>query len=110
MLSALINFILVAAVVYFLIVMPYNRLRKKGEVEQAQDTELAVLTEIRDLLADQNGAVKQVDRPRHRAQPRHRQVHERRQRLTAHKIGPRREPGADLLTCRECQFMFQGSP
>ena len=50
-LSALINFLLVAAVVYFLVVLPYNRLRKRGEVEQAQDTELAILTEIRDLLA-----------------------------------------------------------
>jgi len=51
LLSALINFILVAAVVYFLIVVPYNKLRKRGEVEQAQDTELSILTEIRDLLA-----------------------------------------------------------
>jgi large conductance mechanosensitive channel len=50
-LSALINFVLVAAVVYFLIVVPYNRLRKRGEVEQAQDTELSILAEIRDLLA-----------------------------------------------------------
>jgi large conductance mechanosensitive channel len=30
LLSAAINFILVAAVVYFLVVVPYNRLRKKG--------------------------------------------------------------------------------
>lgn len=52
LISAAINFILVAAVVYFLVVMPYNRLRKKGEVEQAQDTELSLLTEIRNLLAD----------------------------------------------------------
>ena len=51
LLSALINFILVALVVYFLIVVPYNKLRKRGEVEQAQDTELNILTEIRDLLA-----------------------------------------------------------
>lgn len=51
LLSAAINFILVAAVVYFLVVMPYNRLRKRGEVEQAQDTELSLLTEIRNLLA-----------------------------------------------------------
>ena len=36
LLSAAINFILVAAVVYFLVVVPYNRLRKKGEVEQAR--------------------------------------------------------------------------
>jgi large conductance mechanosensitive channel len=51
LLSALINFILVAAVVYFLIVVPYNKWRKRGEVEQAEDTELSILTEIRDLLA-----------------------------------------------------------
>jgi large conductance mechanosensitive channel len=53
--SAVINFILVAAVVYFLIVVPYNRLRKRGEVEQAQDTELSILTEIRDLLLATDG-------------------------------------------------------
>jgi large conductance mechanosensitive channel len=52
LLSATINFVLVAAVVYFLVVVPYNRLRKKGEVEQAQDTELSLLTEIRNLLKD----------------------------------------------------------
>jgi len=52
LLSAAINFVLVAAVVYFLVVMPYNRLRKKGEVEQAQDTELSLLTEIRNLISD----------------------------------------------------------
>ena len=52
LLSAVINFVLVAAVVYFLVVVPYNRLRKRGEVEQAQDTELSLLTEIRNLLKD----------------------------------------------------------
>lgn len=35
----------------------YNRLRKKGEVEQAQDTELSLLTEIRNILAETNGQV-----------------------------------------------------
>jgi large conductance mechanosensitive channel len=54
--SAAINFVLVAAVVYFLVIVPYNRLRKKGEVEQAQDTELAILTEIRNILAETNGS------------------------------------------------------
>ena len=63
LLSAAINFILVAAVVYFLVVTPYNRLRKKGEVEQAQDTELAILTEIRNLLADQQGVARQTTGP-----------------------------------------------
>ena len=50
LLSAVINFVLVAAVVYFLVVLPYNTFRKRGEVEQAQDTELSLLTEIRDIL------------------------------------------------------------
>jgi large conductance mechanosensitive channel len=56
LLSAAINFILVAAVVYFLVVLPYNRLRKKGEVEQAQDTELSLMTEIRNILAGNEGS------------------------------------------------------
>jgi len=56
LLSAAINFILVAAVVYFLVVLPYNRLRKKGEVEQAQDTELSLMTEIRNILAGNDGS------------------------------------------------------
>ena len=60
-LSAFINFLLVALVVYFFVVVPYNRLRKRGEVEQAQDTELSILTEIRDLLTE-NG---QSGEPKH---------------------------------------------
>ena len=55
LLSAAINFVLVAAVVYFLVMVPYSRLRKKGEVEQAQDTELSLLTEIRNILASTDG-------------------------------------------------------
>jgi len=51
-----VTFVIVSAVVYFLVVAPYNRLRKKGEVEQAQDTELAILTEIRNILAETNGS------------------------------------------------------
>ncbi len=50
-LTAAINFVLVAAMVYFLVVLPYNTLRRRGEVEQAQDTELSILTEIRNILA-----------------------------------------------------------
>jgi large conductance mechanosensitive channel len=52
LLSAIINFVLVAAVVYFLVVLPYKKLRERGQVEQAQDTELTLLTEIRNLLRD----------------------------------------------------------
>ena len=57
LLSAIINFVLIAAVVYFLVVLPYNTFRKRGEVEQAQDTELSLLTEIRDLLSTNGQAL-----------------------------------------------------
>ena len=56
LLSAAINFFLVAATVYFFVVLPYNTLRKKGEVEQADDAQIVLLTEIRDLLAQTNGS------------------------------------------------------
>ncbi|EFG75288.1 large conductance mechanosensitive channel protein [Mycobacterium parascrofulaceum ATCC BAA-614] len=55
LLSAAINFVLIAAVVYFFVVLPYNTLRKRGEVEQADDAQIVLLTEIRDLLAETNG-------------------------------------------------------
>lgn len=56
LLSAFINFFLVAAVVYFIIVLPYKKLRERGKVEQAQDTELSLLTEIRNILSETNGS------------------------------------------------------
>jgi large conductance mechanosensitive channel len=55
-LSAAINFFLIATVVYFLVMLPYNTLRKRGEVEQADDAQIVLLTEIRDLLAQGNGS------------------------------------------------------
>jgi large conductance mechanosensitive channel len=59
--GTIINFLIVATVVYFVFVYPINeirkradRLRKKGVVEpEAPTTELDLLTEIRDLLAAQ---------------------------------------------------------
>ena len=54
-LSAAINFLLIALVVYFLVVLPFNTLRKRGEVEQADDAQIVLLTEIRDLLNQSNG-------------------------------------------------------
>lgn len=59
LLTAIINFLLIAAVVYFFIVTPMNKLdqlqkRHRGVAEETPaptDTEL--LTEIRDLLAEQ---------------------------------------------------------
>lgn len=51
-LSALINFTIVAAAIYFLVVVPYNRFRKKAETpESAEDAQTRLLTEIRDSLA-----------------------------------------------------------
>ena len=50
LLSAFINFALVAAVVYFLVVLPYNKLRGTAPAEAAADKQLRLLTEIRDAL------------------------------------------------------------
>jgi large conductance mechanosensitive channel len=55
LLSAAINFFLIAFVVYFFVVVPYNTLRKRGEVEEAADAQVLLLEEIRDLLAQSNG-------------------------------------------------------
>lgn len=67
-LAAIINFILVAAVVYFVFVVPINRMkeaqdrrRKSGvtaEDEAAPVTELDMLTEIRDLLSTRESGPK----------------------------------------------------
>ena len=57
-LTALINFVIVAAVVYFVIVLPLNTLksrRKRGEESgPAEPTDVALLAEIRDLIAAQS--------------------------------------------------------
>ena len=59
--AAIINFLLIAAVVYFAIIMPMNKLqeslyiRKHGHApseEEAEASEVDILTEIRDLLAN----------------------------------------------------------
>ena len=56
LLTAFINFVLVAAVVYFLVVLPYNKVRAKGEAESADDTQVRLLTEIRDALGAKDTA------------------------------------------------------
>ena len=62
--TATINFLIVAAVVYFLLIVPMNKLNsaktrfnKKGEPveEETPLTQMDVLEQIRDLLAKQNG-------------------------------------------------------
>lgn len=58
-LTALIAFLILAAVVYFLVVVPYNKLMERmarGEEEVPPEENIALLTEIRDLLATQRGA------------------------------------------------------
>jgi len=51
LLSALINFTLIAAVVYFLIVLPYGKIRRAQDAEETdEDKQIALLTEIRDSL------------------------------------------------------------
>ena len=59
--SAVIAFLMTAAVVYFLVVLPMNKLaerRKKGQepAPEAPSEEVRLLTEIRDALLAQRGA------------------------------------------------------
>ena len=54
--SAFINFALVAAVVYFLVVVPYSKMRSKGTSEAAADKEIRLLTEIRDAVGGKDTA------------------------------------------------------
>jgi large conductance mechanosensitive channel len=58
--TAVINFLIVAAVVYFVIVLPLNSLkarRKRGEEPgPAESTDVQLLAEIRDLLAAQGAS------------------------------------------------------
>lgn len=67
--TAAINFLIIAAVVYFLIVMPLNKLTEASKRRQGVDPEAPaptseeLLAEIRDLLQAQNaGAVNAADK------------------------------------------------
>lgn len=48
--TAAINFLIIAAVVYFVIVLPYTKLKELRGAPDEEATELTLLTEIRDLL------------------------------------------------------------
>lgn len=50
LLSAAINFFLIAAVVYFFVMLPYTKIRRKEASEPAADKTNRLLTEIRDAL------------------------------------------------------------
>ena len=58
-LNALIAFILISAVVYFFIVMPYTKAKERyfPAEEPGEPADVALLTEIRDLLAQRGGQV-----------------------------------------------------
>lgn len=57
--GALLNFVIVAAVVYFVFVVPMNKFRKPEP--EAGPSQEDLLAEIRDLLAAQQGGAAQVD-------------------------------------------------
>ena len=65
--TALVNFLIVAAVVYFVIVLPLNALkarRKSGEESgPAEPTDVELLAEIRDLLAGGSRSAADTGRP-----------------------------------------------
>jgi large conductance mechanosensitive channel len=58
-LNALISFLIMAAVVYFFIVLPYTKARERffPSEEAAAAPDVALLEEIRDLLRARGGAV-----------------------------------------------------
>ena len=59
LLSAFINFLIVAAAIYFVVVVPYNKFRDKGNAtpeESAADAQTRLLTEIRDSLGGRDTA------------------------------------------------------
>jgi large conductance mechanosensitive channel len=61
--SAAINFLIVAAVVYFVIVVPYKKLKERDTKVENAETELTLLTEIRDLLAANGQSGKHGETP-----------------------------------------------
>ncbi len=52
--TATINFLIVAAVIYFIIVVPFKKIKAIDSKVEEEETQLTLLTEIRDLL--QQGA------------------------------------------------------
>lgn len=63
-LNALLSFVIIAAVVYFFVIQPYEKLKaigkKKDEETPAAPTSEELLTEIRDLLKAQQEDVRSV--------------------------------------------------
>ncbi|MBS1691090.1 MAG: large-conductance mechanosensitive channel protein MscL [Actinobacteria bacterium] len=61
--TAAINFLIIAAVVYFVIVVPYKKLKELDKKVEESETELTLLTEIRDLLSANGSAGKHLTGP-----------------------------------------------
>jgi len=55
-LSSAINFVIVAAVVYFVIIVPYKKIKERDPKVEEAETELTILTQIRDLLSENGQA------------------------------------------------------
>jgi large conductance mechanosensitive channel len=59
LITAALDFVIVAGVVYFVVVLPVNKLRERGardaEPGSTEPTEVELLTEIRDLLRSDDG-------------------------------------------------------
>jgi large conductance mechanosensitive channel len=56
--NALLTFLIIAAVIYFLVVTPYNKVQERmsrGREDTPPAPDVALLTEIRDLLAGRPG-------------------------------------------------------
>jgi len=61
--TAVVSFLILAAVVYFIVVTPYNRIQARlarGEEPAPPAADIALLTEIRDLLAGKPGTTNVV--------------------------------------------------
>ena len=64
LLTALLAFLILSAVVYFLVVMPYTKAQEKyfPKEEPGEPADIALLSEIRDLLAT-GGTTRGTDQP-----------------------------------------------
>ena len=75
-LTAVVAFLILAAVVYFFVVLPYTKAKERffPSEEEGTPADIALLTEIRDLLATRGGQarsrpIQQRPRPRDRTVP-----------------------------------------
>ncbi|MGK8485592.1 large conductance mechanosensitive channel protein MscL [Nocardia asiatica] len=57
--TAIVDFVMVAAVLYFVLMLPMKTIKNRfGTPKAAEPTEIELLTEIRDLLAERHEAVR----------------------------------------------------